>query len=97
MTKQDLIAAISRDTRADKETVSDIVESFMRVTKSAVVRGDSLFMRGFGTIGLKRRAPKKGRDILRKTFVNVPARYDVVLIPSDEWVDEVRKNQTPEQ
>lgn len=88
MTKADLIDKISKESGIDRKTIYVVVESFMRCIRlSLAVRGRNVFLRGFGSFSIKKRASKKGRDISRNTTVIIPARCVVYFKPSASFLE----------
>ena len=73
MTKSDIVNEISTLTGVQKTDVSVCVEAFMKVIKDAMCQEENVYLRGFGTFVVKRRAQKVGRNITKKTSVIVPA------------------------
>jgi DNA-binding protein HU-beta len=73
MTKSDIVNEISTLTGVQKTDVSVCVEAFMKVVKDAMCKEENVYLRGFGTFVVKRRAQKVGRNITKKTSVIVPA------------------------
>lgn len=63
MTKADLVQEISKQTGIDRDEVLMIVESFMETVKGSLSRGKEVYLRGFGSFIIKRRAEKTGRNI----------------------------------
>ena len=62
MTKADIINRISEEQGIDRKTVALVIEGFMKCVKDALGRGRSVFLRGFGTFSLKKRAAKKAQN-----------------------------------
>lgn len=88
MTKADLIDKISKECGVERKIVYVIVESFMHcIRQSLAMKGRSVFLRGFGTFFLKKRASKKGRDISRNETIVIPARCIPYFKPSDSFLD----------
>ena len=73
MTKADIVAEIAKQTGIEKEVVSEVTEAFMENVKDAMVGGDEVFLRGFGSFIIKRRAEKTARNISKNTTITVPA------------------------
>ncbi len=92
MTKAEIVAEIAHKTGVEKIIVLSVLESFMDVTKSTLAKGENLYLRGFGTFGLKRRAEKTGRNILAKTTIIIPAHYTPSFKPSKRFVKVVKNN-----
>ena len=73
MTKLDIVNEISTLTGVQKTDVSVCVEAFMKVVKDAMCEEENVYLRGFGTFVVKKRAQKIGRNITKNTSVIVPA------------------------
>ena len=58
MTKAEIVAQISRQSGIEKTVVMTVVESFMENVKESMVAGNEVFLRGFGSFIIKRRAEK---------------------------------------
>ena len=73
MTKAEIVKQIAEKTGIEKETVSAIVENFMEQVRSSMIHGENIYLRGFGTFQLKRRAEKVARNISKNTTIVIPA------------------------
>mgnify|MGYP003484460233 CR=1 FL=1 len=58
MTKQELVRAISHETGIDQPTALASVEALMNIIKETMASGENVYLRGFGTFNLKKRALK---------------------------------------
>ena len=74
MTKADIINRISEEQGIDRKTVALVIEGFMKCVKDALGRGRSVFLRGFGTFSLKKRAAKKAQNIQQHITICIPTR-----------------------
>ena len=63
MTKADIVNEISRTTGIEKVAVQATVEAFMESIKNSVVEGKNVYLRGFGSFVVKKRAEKTARNI----------------------------------
>ena len=90
MTKADIVTEISNKTGIDRNDVLAIVEGFMGTVKNAMENGESVYLRGFGSFIVKKRAEKLGRNILAKTSVVIPAHYIPAFKPAKEFMDDVK-------
>jgi DNA-binding protein HU-beta len=90
MTKADIVNDIVSKTGIDKVVVLGIIESYMETIKSSMTKGENIYMRGFGSFVLKKRAAKLGRNITRNTSVRIPAQNIPAFKPCKEFVDEVK-------
>ena len=85
MTKADLVYTISEKTGLDKRTVLNIVEVFMETVKDSLAEEKNVYLRGFGSFILKKRAQKTGRNITRNTTLIIPEHNIPAFKPSKEF------------
>ena len=90
MTKADLVYAISEKTGLDKKTVLNIVEAFMDTVKDSLSTDENVYLRGFGSFILKKRAQKTGRNITRNTTLINPEHNIPAFKPSKEFAQLVK-------
>jgi DNA-binding protein HU-beta len=95
MTKQDVFRQISEKTGLDFLTSRLVVESFFEVVKDALIEGEPIYIRTFGSFQVKPRAAKVGRNISQNTAVKIEAHVVPTFKPSLEFTDQVRKLKTP--
>ena len=94
MTKAEIVAEIATKTGIEKQTVQHTVESFMDVVKGAMVNGDNVYLRGFGSFVIKKRAEKTGRNISKNTTIIIPAHNSPAFKPAKSFVAEVKNHVT---
>lgn len=92
MTKADIINEISEKTGIEKLVVQTAVESFMKVVRNNMTEGKNIYLRGFGTFLVKKRAEKTGRNISKNTTVIIPAHFIPAFKPSKNFAERVKKN-----
>ncbi|GAB4133749.1 MAG: HU family DNA-binding protein [Bacteroidia bacterium] len=97
MTKAEVVAEISEKTGIEKVAVQASVETFMKVIKASLAKGDNVYLRGFGSFIVKRRAEKTGRNISQNTTVIIPAHNVPAFKPAKTFVDRVKKNVKVEE
>jgi DNA-binding protein HU-beta len=90
MTKAELVSQITIRTGVEKVTVLNIVETFMEVMKDTMTKGENVYLRGFGSFILKRRAEKTGRNITKNTSIKIPAHYIPAFKPAKPFSTEVK-------
>jgi Bacterial nucleoid DNA-binding protein len=90
MTKQDLINEISKNTRIEKSKVGVTVEALMKTIKTSLTKNETIYLRGFGTFGNKKRAKKTARNISKKTTIIIPEHFVPTFKPSKEFVAAVK-------
>ena len=92
MTKSDLVNSIAEKTGLQKVEVLAVLEGFMHEVKGSVSEGESVYLRGFGSFIVKRRAEKTGRNILKNTTIRIPAHSVPAFKPAKVFVDNVKNN-----
>ena len=92
MTKADIVNEISKNTGVEKVTVQKTVEAFMETVKDSLVDGKNVYLRGFGSFVVKKRAEKTARNISKNTTIIIPAHYIPSFKPAKTFVSKV-KNQ----
>lgn len=91
MTKADIVEQICAETKLEKAIVIKVVESLMDAMERNMIDGNDIFLRGFGSFILKKRAAKKGRIISKGTSVDIPAHYIPAFKPCKEFAEEVKR------
>jgi DNA-binding protein HU-beta len=86
MTKAEIVNEITKNTGVDKTTVLKIVESFMEVVKDAMIEGDNVYLRGFGSFIIKKRAQKTARNISQNTAIVIPEHNIPAFKPAKTFV-----------
>lgn len=92
MTKADIVTEISEKTGVEKMVVQATVEAFMKTIRNAMTDGKNVYLRGFGTFVVKKRAEKIGRNISKNTTVVIPAHYIPAFKPAKTFADRVKRN-----
>ena len=90
MTKAEIVIEIVKKTGLEKAAVQAIVEAIMETIKSNMADGENIYLRGFGTFVLKKRAEKIGRIISKNTAIVIPAQIVPAFKPSKEFVNIVK-------
>ena len=92
MTKADIINRIARETGIDRATVRVIVEAFISDVKETMIRGENIYLRGFGTFKVKKKAQKVARNISKNTAIVIPEHYAPAFKPSKSFIKAVAEN-----
>ncbi len=92
MRKADLVSSISEQTNIAKVDVLVTLEHFFTEVKGALEKGENVYIRGFGSFVLKKRAKKIGRHIKENKPIEIPAHYIPSFKPSKVFVESVKKN-----
>ena len=90
MTKIEIVREIASKTGLSTKDVMVVVESLMQTIKSSMENGEEVFLRGFGSFIIKRRAEKTARDISKNITVIVPAHDIPAFKPAKEFMDQVK-------
>jgi DNA-binding protein HU-beta len=90
MTKADLISEITEKTGVEKIAVQATVESLMTSIIDAMESGKNVYLRGFGSFVIKKRAEKTGRDISKNTTIIIPEHFVPTFKPAKTFVEGVK-------
>lgn len=90
MTKADIVSHVSENTGIEKATVQKALEAFMETVKESLVGGNNVYLRGFGSFTVKKRAKKVARNISKNTIVIVPEHFIPSFKPADSFVAQVK-------
>ena len=89
MTKADIVNEVSKNTGIEKVTVQKAVEAFMETVKDSLTEGRNVYLRGFGSFIVKRRAEKTARNISRNTTIIIPEHFIPSFKPAKTFVAQV--------
>jgi len=92
MTKADIVADIALETGLEKTEALRAVEAFMNSIKSSLSKGTNVYLRGFGSFIVKKRAEKTGRNISKNTTIKIPAHNIPAFKPAKIFVEGVKTN-----
>ena len=92
MRKADLVAAISEKTGVPKVDVLVTLESFFKEVKDSLGSGENVYIRGFGSFVIKKRAKKIGRHIKKNEPIEIPEHYIPSFKPAKVFVEQVKGN-----
>ena len=93
MTKAELVSKISDKTGVEKLVALNIVEAAMDVIKDTMTGGENVYLRGFGSFIVKRRAKKLGRIISRNTTIIIPEHSIPAFKPAKTFAGRVKKTK----
>ncbi len=96
MRKADLVSIISEKSGVPKVDVLVSLESFFKEVKETLAEGENVYIRGFGSFIVKKRAKKIGRHIKNNVAIEIPEHYIPAFKPAKVFVDKVRNNVTAE-
>ncbi|MFK8036848.1 MAG: HU family DNA-binding protein [Crocinitomicaceae bacterium] len=90
MTKADIVSKVANETGIEKAAVLATVESFMKNVKGSLSSGKNVYLRGFGSFIVKKRAEKTGRNISKNTSIIIPAHNIPAFKPAKTFVESVK-------
>lgn len=94
MRKADLVAAIAEKTGVQKVDVLVTLESFFKEVKGSLADGENVYIRGFGSFVIKKRAQKVGRHIKENKAIVIPEHFIPAFKPAKVFVEQVKENVT---
>ncbi len=97
MTKADIINEISATTGVAKKDVTVTVEAFMSVIRDAMCNEENVYLRGFGTFVVKKRAAKTARNISKNTTLTIPAHNYPGFKPAKSFQQRMKGEDITEQ
>jgi DNA-binding protein HU-beta len=93
MTKQDVVNEISKKTGVERNAVEKTVEAIMETVRVSMAKNQNIYLRGFGTFVVKKRAKKTARNISKNTTMIVPEHYVPTFKPSKEFIDKIKSKK----
>ena len=90
MTKADIVNEIAKSTGAEKVLVQTIVEAFMETVSESLAKNDNVYLRGFGSFIIKKRAEKVARNISKNTTITIPDHNIPAFKPSKSFIAKVK-------
>ena len=90
MTKADIVNEIAKSTGVEKVLVQTIVEAFMDNVRNSLIENNNVYLRGFGSFIIKKRAQKVARNISKNTTITIPEHNIPAFKPSKSFVAKVK-------
>ena len=90
MTKAEIVAQIAQKTGIEKVAIQATVEEFMNVVKESLSEGENVYLRGFGSFIIKKRAEKTGRNISKNTTIVIGAHDFPSFKPAKSFVAKMK-------
>ncbi len=91
MTKADIVNEIAKQTGVQKSDALAVVESFMEIVKGSLIKEENVYLRGFGSFIIKKRAEKTARNISKNTTIIIPEHNIPSFKPAKTFMNEVKK------
>ena len=93
MTKADIINNIVEKTGLGKKEVAATIEAFMEeVRESLSTNKEDVFLRGFGSFIVKKRAKKTARNISKNTTLIIPEHNIPSFKPAKVFMNKVKSS-----
>ena len=89
MTKADIVSEIAKSTGVEKVQVQAIVEAFMESIKTSLTQKNNVYLRGFGSFIVKKRAKKVARNISKNTTITIPEHNIPAFKPAKSFAAKV--------
>lgn len=93
MTKDELATEICRKTGIEKIQVIRAIESMMETIMTNMSKNKNIYLRGFGTFLVKKRAKKTARNISKNTLIIIPEHFVPTFKPSKKFVADVESKK----
>ena len=90
MTIADIVSEIAKKTGAEKVQIQAIVEAFMEEVKGSLANNENVYLRGFGSFIIKKRAQKVARNISKNTTITIPAHNIPAFKPAKTFVAKIK-------
>ena len=91
MTKADIVNEIAKNTGISKDDVLKTVEAFMETVKVSLTKEENVYLRGFGSFIVKKRAKKTARNISKNTTIIIPEHNIPVFKPAKTFTISIKK------
>ena len=91
MTKADIVREIAKKTGIENATVLSSVEAFMETVKESLAKEENVYLRGFGSFILKKRAAKTARNISKNTTLIIPEHNIPAFKPAKTFAEMIKK------
>ena len=91
MTKAEIVTEIAGKTGIEKKDVLNTIEAFMEVVKESLTREENVYLRGFGSFIVKKRAQNTARNISMNTTIIIPEHNIPAFKPAKTFNISVKK------
>lgn len=90
MRKADLVNKIADKTGIAKVDVLVTLEALFKEIRESLSDGENVYVRGFGSFIIKKRAKKIGRHIKKNKAIEIPEHYIPAFKPAKVFVEQVK-------
>ena len=82
ITRKDLAKAINEKLGFSQRSANELVDTFFSTMKSALINGESVKLVHFGTLGVRKKSPRRGRNPRTGDAMEISSRSMVTFKPS---------------
>jgi len=93
MRKADVVTSIAESTGIPRVDILVALEAFFKEVKESLIEGEPVYVRGFGSFIIKKRAAKIGRNIKKNVAVEIPEHYIPAFKPAKEFLQSIKENK----
>ena len=90
MTKADIVNEVAKATGIEKIAVQNVIESFLESVKDSLAQDNNVYLRGFGSFIVKKRAKKTARNISKNTTLIIPEHNIPSFKPAKVFMNKVK-------
>ena len=91
MTKAEIVTEIANKTGIEKKDVLNTIEAFLEAVKESLTKEENVYLRGFGSFIVKKRAQKTARNISKNTTIIIPEHNIPAFKPAKTFNISVKK------
>jgi len=93
VTKAELVASLSDQTGMGKEEIVLVINAFTETVRKEMASGNEIYIRGFRSFILKKRATKTARNIKADELIVIPEHYTPQFRPSKDFIEVVKSSK----
>ena len=93
MIKSDLVNVVARELNISKQEAETGVNLFFEAINEAILKGEEVEFRGFGSFRFRERAPRTGRNPRTGGMVKVPSKKILYFKPSKLLKEMLNQNR----
>lgn len=87
MTKNELAKELAASEDLQLSTAQKAIDTMLHILKQSLIKGDDIFLRGFGTIAVVKREARNARHFKTGETITVPAYRTIKIKVSKELKD----------
>ncbi len=91
MTKDDMIALISKQTGISKKQATDVMQTFMSTVTDRLKNGEKVSFSGFGSFSVSKRKARIGRNPQTGAKIDIPATQVPVFKAGKHFKEAIKK------